>query len=157
MRRHCSWAVWAVSCAKTQTIAAAQAMQAIAPRELERVIVDTTVQEKAMAFPTDSWLLEVARQELVVLAGREIGATIRMQCERKPLRLRTVVHWHDFNRHGGQQAAVIPAQVRQSMAAGRRGKAGALEQAITDVASRGIRCERWEGPGPTGPLSAIET
>ena len=70
-----------------QTIAAAQAMQAIAPRELERVIVDTTVQEKAMAFPTDSRLLEVARQKLVVLAGRH-GIALRQNYEREGPKLR---------------------------------------------------------------------
>ena len=70
-----------------QTIAAAQVMQAIAPRELERVIVDTTVQEKAMAFPTDSRLLEVARQKLVVLAGRH-GIALRQSYEREGPKLR---------------------------------------------------------------------
>ncbi|WP_199910186.1 transposase, partial [Xanthomonas fragariae] len=40
------------------TINAAHAMQAVDARELSRVIVDTTVQEKAIAYPTDSRLLE---------------------------------------------------------------------------------------------------
>lgn len=35
-----------------------------------RVIVDTTVQEKAVAYPTDSRLLEGARKKLVTLAQR---------------------------------------------------------------------------------------
>lgn len=70
-----------------QTIAAAQAMQAIAPRELERVIVDTTVQEKAIAFPTDSRLLEVSRKKLVWLARRH-GITLRQSYEREGPRLR---------------------------------------------------------------------
>jgi IS5 family transposase len=43
------------------TIEAAVSMRAVSKREFERVIVDTTVQEKAIAFPTDSRLLEVAR------------------------------------------------------------------------------------------------
>ncbi len=34
------------------------------------MIVDTTVQEKAIAYPTDSRLLEVARKKLVLLAKR---------------------------------------------------------------------------------------
>ncbi|AOD14356.1 transposase [Xanthomonas fragariae] len=50
------------------TINAAHAMQAVDARELSRVIVDTTVQEKAIAYPTDSRLLEVARKKLVLLA-----------------------------------------------------------------------------------------
>ena len=46
------------------TIAAATQMKAIKPVEFERVIVDSTVQEKAIAYPTDSRLLEVARIKL---------------------------------------------------------------------------------------------
>jgi len=52
------------------TIAAAVQMKAVTLVEFERVIVDTTVQEKAIAYPTDSRLLEVARARLVQLAQR---------------------------------------------------------------------------------------
>jgi IS5 family transposase len=44
------------------TIEAAVAMKAVKKAEFERVIVDTTVQEKAIAHPTDARLLDVARQ-----------------------------------------------------------------------------------------------
>jgi len=44
----------------SQTIEAAKTMRAVTPNELRRVIVDTTVQEKAIAHPTDSRLLEIA-------------------------------------------------------------------------------------------------
>lgn len=53
-----------------KTIEAAVSMKALAPKELERVIVDSTVQEKAIAFPTDSRLLEVARRKRVLIAKR---------------------------------------------------------------------------------------
>lgn len=43
-------------------------IQAVKNGEFERVIVETTVQEKAIAHPTDSRLLEVARGQLVELA-----------------------------------------------------------------------------------------
>lgn len=43
------------------TIEAAVAMKAVKPVELERVTVDTTVQEKALAHPTDSRLLDSPR------------------------------------------------------------------------------------------------
>ena len=43
------------------TIDTALACKAIKPAEFERIIVDTTVQEKAMAYPVDSRLLEIAR------------------------------------------------------------------------------------------------
>ena len=38
---------------------------AVKPTEFERVIVDSTVQEKAIAHPTDSRLLEIARHKVV--------------------------------------------------------------------------------------------
>jgi transposase, IS5 family len=44
--------------------------KAIKPAELERVIVDTTVQEKAMAHPVDRRLLEIARHKVVSAAKR---------------------------------------------------------------------------------------
>jgi len=65
-----------------QTIAAARSLQAITPRDLERVIVDTTVQEKAVAYPTDSRLLEVGRKKLVILAKRH-GIALRQSYERE--------------------------------------------------------------------------
>jgi transposase, IS5 family len=43
------------------TIEAAVAMGAVKKSEFERVIVDTAVQKKAIAHPTDSRLLEIAR------------------------------------------------------------------------------------------------
>jgi IS5 family transposase len=54
-----------------QTIEAAKTMRAVTPNELRRVIVDTTVQEKAITHPTDRRLLEIARQKLVKLAQQE--------------------------------------------------------------------------------------
>jgi IS5 family transposase len=52
------------------TIDTAVAIKAVRPTEFERVIVDTTVQEKAIAHPTDSRLLDVARMQLVRLVKR---------------------------------------------------------------------------------------
>ena len=52
------------------TIDAAVAMKAVKPQALERVIVDTTVQEKAIAHPVDSRLLEIARHKVVSAAKR---------------------------------------------------------------------------------------
>jgi IS5 family transposase len=69
------------------TIAAAVQMKAVKPVEFERVIVDSTVQEKAIAYPTDSRLLEVARARLVQLAQRA-GLALRQTYEREGKRLR---------------------------------------------------------------------
>lgn len=50
------------------TIEAAVAMKAIRPAEFERVIVDSTVQPKAIAYPVDARLLEIARNQVVKAA-----------------------------------------------------------------------------------------
>ena len=52
------------------TIEAAVDMGAVKKAEFERVIVDTTVQQKAIAYPTDSRLLEVARKKVARMAKR---------------------------------------------------------------------------------------
>lgn len=51
-----------------QTVNAALQMKLMYPKHLETIIVDTTVQPKATAHPTDARLLQVARCALVKLA-----------------------------------------------------------------------------------------
>jgi IS5 family transposase len=65
-----------------KTIEAAVALDAVKPQELDRVIVDSTVQEKAIAHPTDSRLLEVARAKVVLLAKRA-GIELKQTFERE--------------------------------------------------------------------------
>ena len=57
------------------TIDCAVGMGAIEPTEFERVIVDTTVQEKAIAHPVDSRLLEIARHQ-VCKAAKAAGIVL---------------------------------------------------------------------------------
>ncbi|OLG66445.1 transposase, partial [Xanthomonas oryzae pv. oryzae] len=52
------------------TIDTAVSSKAIVPAEFERLIVDTTVQEKAIAHPVDWRLMENARHKLVAAAKR---------------------------------------------------------------------------------------
>ena len=54
-----------------RTVEVAVTLKLIAKKELCRIIVDSTVQEKAIAHPTDSKLLETARVKLVELAKSE--------------------------------------------------------------------------------------
>jgi len=49
----------------TQSIQAAVNAKMVNPKSFEQIIVDTTVMEKAISHPTDSKLLETARQRLV--------------------------------------------------------------------------------------------
>src|SRR6202035_699462 len=54
---------------------------AMKPSELSRVIVDTTVQPKNVAFPTDAKLLNRAREKLATLAKR-LGVELRQSYTR---------------------------------------------------------------------------
>jgi len=53
----------------TVVLEAASSQGYLSARELSRVIADTTVQEKAIRFPTDSWLYYHCREELLALCG----------------------------------------------------------------------------------------
>ena len=77
------------------TIDTAIATKAVRPEEFERVIVDTTVQEKAIAYPTDSRLLEIARHK-VVLAAKCAGISLKQTFvhEGKSLRRRAGGYAH---------------------------------------------------------------
>jgi IS5 family transposase len=53
-----------------QTIVTALKTETVAPQDLKRVISDTTVMEKNITFPTDTKLLNKAREKLVALASK---------------------------------------------------------------------------------------
>ena len=77
------------------TIECAVQIKAIKPAEFERVIVDSTVQPKAIAHPVDSRLLEIARHK-VVSAARRAGIKFKQTYaqEGKSLRRRAGGHAH---------------------------------------------------------------
>ncbi len=83
------------------TIDTAVATKAVRPSEFERVIVDSTVQEKAIAHPVDSRLLEIARHQ-VVKAAKDVGIVLKQsfQKEGKSLRRRAggYAHARQFKR-----------------------------------------------------------
>jgi IS5 family transposase len=68
------------------TIKTALAMKAMRPQELEKVNVDTTVQEKAIAFPTDARLYHKVRVALVRQA-KSLGLVLRQNYRFKGKRL----------------------------------------------------------------------
>ena len=83
------------------TIEAAVAMKAVKKSEFERVIVDTTVQEKAIAHPTDARLLDVARQLLVrdaKRAGLALKQTYERECQALRRRAGGYAHAKQFKR-----------------------------------------------------------
>jgi len=74
---------------------------AIETKDLERVVVDTTVQEKAIAHPSDARLMHRAIEKLVDLAKRE-GIELRQSYLRVAKRAAIMVgrytHAHQFKR-----------------------------------------------------------
>jgi IS5 family transposase len=85
----------------TKTIDAGRKSGAVEDKSLERVAVDTTVMEKAIAHPTDSRLYERARAQLVDLA-RAAGIELRQSYARLAPRLAAQVgryaHARQFKR-----------------------------------------------------------
>ena len=69
------------------TIDTAVQTRAVRPAEFERIIVDTTVQEKAIAHPVDSRLLDIARAK-VVQAARRAGITLKQTFSKESKALR---------------------------------------------------------------------
>lgn len=70
----------------TETIEAARRGKVVKAKSFEKIIIDTTVMEKAVAYPTDSRLLERGRQHLVKLATT-LGITLRQNYNREAPRL----------------------------------------------------------------------
>ena len=64
-----------------ESLAVATRTGAARPADFSKVIVDTTVQPKAVAFPTDAKLMHRARERLVKLA-RKTGVNLRQSYER---------------------------------------------------------------------------
>jgi len=63
----------------TETINAGLKLKVIKPSSLKRVVVDTTVQEKNISFPTDAKLYHKARQRVIGLA-HELNITACGAC-----------------------------------------------------------------------------
>jgi IS5 family transposase len=84
-----------------ESLAVAHRSGALATKDLERVVVDTTVQEKAIAHPTDARLIHRAIEKLVDLAERE-GVKLRQSYRRVAKRAAIMVgrytHAHQFKR-----------------------------------------------------------
>lgn len=84
-----------------ESLSVAHRSGGIESKDLERVVVDTTVQEKAIAHPTDARLIHRAIEKLVDLAKRE-GVELRQSYLRLAKRAAIMVgrytHAHQFKR-----------------------------------------------------------
>ncbi len=119
------------------TIDTAMAMKAIKAAEFERVIVDTTVQEKAIAYPTDARLLEIARHHLVK-AAKACGIRLRQTFakEGKTLHFKAGGHAHAkqfkrLKRVVKRQRTIVGILIREV-----RAKLGVLDNATTTAAGK---------------------
>jgi IS5 family transposase len=87
------------------TISVAQAIGQVSQQDCTQVIVDSTVMEKAIAYPTDSKLLHSARQKLVALAKKH-GVKLRQSYTRVGkaafTRSRRYGHAGQYKRMNGQ-------------------------------------------------------
>jgi len=81
-----------------ETIAAGLLLKAVKPQSLQRVVVDTTVQPKAVAYPTDAKLYNDMRRRLARLAQRE-GLELRQSYVRCGKRLLAAVGRSARGRH----------------------------------------------------------
>ena len=114
-----------------QTINAAVNLKLIVKAELARVVVDSTVQQKAVAYPTDSQLLETARAKLVE-AAREAGVELKQTFAKEARSLRykagRYAHARQFKRmrRAIQRQRTIVARLQREI----ERKAGAVSQAV---------------------------
>lgn len=84
-----------------RTMEVAVTLKLIAKRELTRVIVDSTVQEKAVSHPTDSKLLEAARSKVVEAAkanGIELKQTYAKEGRELRFKAGRYAHARQFRR-----------------------------------------------------------
>ncbi|MCP2935905.1 IS5/IS1182 family transposase, partial [Salmonella enterica subsp. enterica serovar Typhimurium] len=84
-----------------RTMEVAVTLKLIAKKELSRVIVDSTVQEKAVAHPTDSKLLETARSKVVEAAkanGIELKQTYAKEGQLLGYKAGRYAHARQFKR-----------------------------------------------------------
>jgi IS5 family transposase len=117
-----------------QTITAAVNMKLISPKELATVVVDSTVQSKAIAHPTDSKLLEIARQKLVAaakVAGIDLKQTFAKEGRLLRFKAGRYAHAKQFKRMGRaiKRQRTIVARIARQMERG----ASALTQAVRDA------------------------
>ena len=84
-----------------ESLSVAHKTGALAPRDLERVVVDTTVQPKAIAHPTDARLCHRALEKLVDLAKRNdvpLRQSYRRVAKRAAIMVGRYSHAHQFKR-----------------------------------------------------------
>src|SRR5580700_161670 len=84
-----------------ESLSVAHKTGALETKDLQRVVVDTTVQPKAIAHPTDARLMHRALEKLVRLAQREavpLRQSYRRVAKRAAIMVGRYIHAHQFKR-----------------------------------------------------------
>src|SRR6201982_2236261 len=126
-----------------ESLSVAHKTGALATRDLERVVVDTTVQPKAIAHPTDARLCHRALEKLVELAKRH-GVPLRQSYRRVAKRAAIMVgrysHAHQFKRARRElkflriRLGRVIRDIRRKIAGNER-----LEKRFTDLLALAVR------------------
>jgi IS5 family transposase len=137
-----------------ESLSVAHKTGALATRDLERVVVDTTVQPKAIAHPTDARLCHHALDKLVALA-RRTGVPLRQSYVRVAKRAAIMVgrytHAHQFKR-ARRALKFLRIRLGRVIRDIRRKLAGndALEQRFADLLGLAVRV-RFQDHRQRGP------
>ena len=131
------------------TIETAVQMQVIEPAELEHIIVDTTVQEKAVAHPGDSRLLEIARHK-VVNAAKGVGIALKQTFKKEGKRLGWQAGRYAHARQFGRMHKAVKRQ-RTILGKVMREVQRKLKDTARDVRRHCGQCA--QGPGSTGDFA----
>jgi hypothetical protein len=99
------------------TIEASVSMGVVKKTEFERIIVDTTVQEKAIAHPTDSRLLEIARHK-VASAAKRCGIALKQTFAKQGKELRRKAGGYAHAKQFKRLRRTLKRQPRPSLTSG---------------------------------------
>ena len=137
-----------------ESLSVAHKTGALATRDLERVVVDTTVQPKAIAHPSDARLCHRALEKLVELARRTnvpLRQTYRRVAKRAAIMVGRYIHAHQFKR-ARRQLKFLRIRLGRVIRDIRRKIAGdeALRQRFADLLALATRV-RFQDHRQRGP------
>ena len=133
-----------------QTINVAVALKLIKPQELSRVIVDSTVQHKAIAHPTDSRLLESARAKLVAAAkdaGIDLKQTFAKEGRHLSRKAARYAHARQFNRmrRAIKRQRTIVGRLQREIERKTSAIGAAVREALGEALSKAARINAQSG------------
>jgi IS5 family transposase len=120
-----------------ESLSVAHKTGALATGDLERVVVDTTVQPKAIAHPTDARLCHRTLEKLVDLARRHqvpLRQSYRRPAKRAALMVGRYTHAHQFKRARRVRLGHVIRDIRRKIAGNE-----ALEERFADLLALAVR------------------